>query len=146
MDACGRKDLVNEIQMDAKDLLGFGVFIVLCKPSADVEQQSAGAKLDRRQLRRNETKMRRILMTVSTAVALIAGPFVLASNRAEAMITAPQFENAEQSINPIEKTACWRSGWRDWGWYPCGYCGNPATPLIWSWYNRPAVVLRVRLH
>jgi hypothetical protein len=28
---------------------------------------------------------------------------------------------AGQSINPIEKTACRRSGWRGWGLYPCGY-------------------------
>jgi hypothetical protein len=84
--------------------------------------------------------MRRILVAVSTAAALIAGPFVLGSNQAEAMVTAPQLERSEQSINPIEKTACWRWGWRGWGWYPCGYYWGPGwgySPYHrWGWGHR----------
>lgn len=68
-----------------------------------------------------ETKMRRTLLALSAAAALIAGPLVFGSNRAEAMVIAPQLGDAAQSVNPIEKTACWRWGWRGWGWYPCGY-------------------------
>jgi hypothetical protein len=83
--------------------------------------------------------MRRILIAVSTAAALIAGAFVLGSNRAEAMVTAPQLDRAEQSISPIEKTACWRWGWRGWGWYPCGYWGpgwGYGPYHRWGWGHR----------
>ena len=37
------------------------------------------------------------------------------------MVGAPQLSQAARSINPIEKTACWRLGWHGWGLYPCGY-------------------------
>jgi len=106
--------------------------------------------------------MRHILVAVSTAAALIAGTFVLGPNRAEAMVTAPQLDRAEQSISPIEKTACWRSGWRGWGWYPCGYYGDRDGVMVpitdgdgvtagavgvgTTVGNRPAVVRRVPLH
>jgi hypothetical protein len=84
--------------------------------------------------------MRRILVALSTAAALMAGPFVLGSNQAEAMVTAPQLDRAEQSINPIEKTACWRWGWRGWGWYPCGYFWGPGWGYgpyhRWGWGHR----------
>ena len=65
--------------------------------------------------------MRRSLVALSTAAALIAAPLVLGSNRAEAMVGAPPLGQASQSINPIEKTACWRLGWHGWGLAPCGY-------------------------
>ena len=65
--------------------------------------------------------MRRTLVALSTAAALLAGPLVFGSNRAEAMVGAPPLGQAAQSINPIEKTACWRLGWHGWGLYPCGY-------------------------
>jgi hypothetical protein len=65
--------------------------------------------------------MRRTPVALSTAAALIAGPLVFGSNRVEAMVGAPPLGQAAQSINPIEKTACWRLGWRGWGLYPCGY-------------------------
>jgi len=34
---------------------------------------------------------------------------------------------AVETINPVEQTACWRWGWRGWGWYPCwgAYHGGP---------------------
>jgi hypothetical protein len=81
--------------------------------------------------------MRRILLAVSAA-ALITGPFVLGSNRAEAMVTASQLDRAEQSIDPIEKAGCWRWGWRGWGWYPCGYYGGPGWGPYhrWGWGHR----------
>jgi len=62
--------------------------------------------------------MRRTRVALSTAAALIAA---FGSNRAEAMVGAPQLSQAARSINPIEKTACWRLGWHGWGLYPCGY-------------------------
>jgi hypothetical protein len=37
------------------------------------------------------------------------------------MVGAPQLSQAARSINPIEKTACWRLGWHGCGLYPCGY-------------------------
>ena len=30
-----------------------------------------------------------------------------------------------ETLNPVEKTACWRYGWHGWGWYPCGYVVRP---------------------
>jgi hypothetical protein len=26
---------------------------------------------------------------------------------------------AVEAVTPVEQTACWRAGWRGWGWYPC---------------------------
>jgi hypothetical protein len=65
--------------------------------------------------------MRRTLVALSTAAARITGALVFGSKRAEAMVGAPPLGHAAQSINPIEKTACWRLGWHGWGLYPCGY-------------------------
>jgi hypothetical protein len=65
--------------------------------------------------------MRGTLVGLSTAAALIAGSLLFGSNRAEATITAAPLGQAGQSINPVEKTACWRLGWRGWGLYPCGF-------------------------
>jgi hypothetical protein len=65
--------------------------------------------------------MRSTLVALSTAAALIAGSLLFGSNPAEATITTAPLGQAGQSINPIEKTACWRLGWRGWGLYPCGY-------------------------
>jgi hypothetical protein len=90
-------------------------------PSAAGDDQTYERGFDKRGFDDEETKMRRTVVALSTAAALIAGPLVLGSTRAEAMVTAPQLGRAGQSINPIEKTACWRWGWRGWGWYPCGY-------------------------
>ena len=64
--------------------------------------------------------MRRTLVGLSAAAVLIAGSLLFGSNRAEAMVTAAPLGQAGQSINPMEKTACWRLGWRGWGLYPCG--------------------------
>jgi len=65
--------------------------------------------------------MQRMAVALSTAVALITEPLVFGSNHAEATVTALPLGRAAQSINPIEKTACWRLGWRGWGLYPCYY-------------------------
>lgn len=82
--------------------------------------------------------MRRAV-ALSTAAALIAGSLMLGSNSADAMVTALQLGQAEESISPIEKTACWRWGWRGWGWYPCGYYyryGYPYYGYGWGPYRR----------
>jgi hypothetical protein len=77
-----------------------------------------GQAFDERDFDDGETAMRRTRVALSTAAALIAA---FGSNRAEAMVGAPQLSQAARSINPIEKTACWRLGWHGWGLYPCGY-------------------------
>jgi hypothetical protein len=64
--------------------------------------------------------MRRTLVGLSTAAVLIAASLLFGSNRAEAMVTAAPLGQVGQSINPVEKAACWRLGWRGWGLYPCG--------------------------
>jgi len=84
-----------------------------------VGRQNPSAGFDEQDFDDEETEMRRTLVALSTAVPLIAGLF--GSNRAEAMVGAPQLGQAAQSINPIEKTACWRLGWHGWGLSPCGY-------------------------
>jgi hypothetical protein len=35
---------------------------------------------------------------------------------------------AVEAAKPVEQTACWRAGWRGWGWYRCwggAYYGGP---------------------
>jgi hypothetical protein len=35
---------------------------------------------------------------------------------------------ASEAVNPVEQAACWRFGWRGWGWYP--HCGPRAEVII----------------
>jgi len=65
--------------------------------------------------------MRLTVVGLSTAAALIAGSLLFGSKGAAAMVAAAPLGQAGQTINPIEKTACWRLGWRGWGLYPCGF-------------------------
>ena len=65
--------------------------------------------------------MRRTLVALSTVAALISGSLLFGSTRADAMITAAPLGHPGQSMSPVEKTACWRLGWRGWGLSSCGY-------------------------
>jgi hypothetical protein len=91
------------------------------EPAFGAGRQNARAGFDEQDFDDEETEMRRTLVALSTAVPLIAGSLVFGSNRAEALVGAPQWGQAAQSINPIEKTACWRLGWHGWALSPCGY-------------------------
>jgi hypothetical protein len=72
-------------------------------------------------------KRKSILPLVAMAVALAAGALI--SGRAEALPSSlPKGARvAIDTINPIEHAACWRFGWRGWGWYP--FCG-PRPPAV----------------
>ena len=65
-------------------------------------------------------------MRKSTSLAAVAALFaaaMLLSAPSQAMTpgTASSVRGAAATIDPVEKTACWRYGWHGWGWYPCYY-------------------------
>jgi CubicO group peptidase (beta-lactamase class C family) len=69
--------------------------------------------------------MRKVI-TLAAAAAMLSVAAVM-SGPAQAMpLGAPAgVLGAAETINPIEKAACWRYGWHGWGWYPCGYYVRP---------------------
>jgi endosialidase-like protein len=68
-----------------------------------------------------EVVMRKL--TSLAAVAALFAAVMLLSAPSQAMTpgTASGVKGAAAAIDPVEKTACWRYGWRGWGWYPCYY-------------------------
>jgi hypothetical protein len=63
-------------------------------------------------------------LTSLAAVAALFSAAMLLSAPSQAMTpgTAAAVKGAAATLDPVEKTACWRWGWRGWGWYPCwGY-------------------------
>jgi hypothetical protein len=44
---------------------------------------------------------------------------------------------AVEAVNPVEQTACWRWGWRGWGWYPCGGGAYYAGPYYYHHWRHP---------
>ena len=64
-------------------------------------------------------------LTSLAAVAALFSAAVLLSAPSQAMTpgTASGVKGAAATIDPVEKTACWRYGWHGWGWYPCYYGG-----------------------
>jgi hypothetical protein len=67
------------------------------------------------------------LPLVATIVVLAGGALIC--GRAEALPSSlPEGARAAfDTINPVEHVACWRFGWRGWGWYP--FCG-PRPPAV----------------
>lgn len=65
-------------------------------------------------------------LTSLAAVAALVSAAMLLSAPGQAMTpgTAAGVKGAAATLNPVEKTACWRYGWRGWGWYPCGWYGG----------------------
>jgi len=86
-----------------------------------------------------EGSMRKLALTIAAAATILfAGS--LASNRAEAMTpgSTAGVRLAADAVDPIENVACWRWGWRGWGWYPCVYYGGwgyPAYHPGWRGYG-----------
>src|SRR5215813_10067086 len=69
-----------------------------------------------------------VVMRKLTSLAAVAALFVsvlLLSAPSQAMtLGAPSgVKDAAATLDPVEKTACWRYGWHGWGWYPCYYGG-----------------------
>ena len=64
-------------------------------------------------------------LTSLAAVAALFSAAMLLSAPSQAMTpgTASGVKGAAATIDPVEKTACWRYGWHGWGWYPCYYGG-----------------------
>ena len=64
--------------------------------------------------------MRKLALTVAASAAILAAGSLIGT-RAEAMsLGGPAgIREAADAVSPVEKTACWRWGWRGWGWYPC---------------------------
>jgi Chaperone of endosialidase len=82
-----------------------------------------------------------VVMRKSTSLAAVAALFaaaMLLSAPSQAMTpgTASSVRGAAATIDPVEKTACWRYGWRGWGWYPCyyGYYGG-YSPYRYGYYG-----------
>ena len=68
--------------------------------------------------------VRKSILPMVTATAMVVGG-ALIFGRAEALPSSVPdgLRAAANTINPIEAVACWRFGWRCWGWYP--FCGPP---------------------
>jgi hypothetical protein len=81
-----------------------------------------------------------VVMRKSTSLAAMAALFaaaMLLSAPSQAMTpgTASSVRGAAATIDPVEKTACWRYGWHGWGWYPCfyGYRAYPYYGYGWGY-------------
>jgi len=77
-----------------------------------------------------------------TSLAAVAALFVsvlLLSAPSQAMtLGAPSgVKDAAATLDPVEKTACWRYGWHGWGWYPCYYGGYSPYRYGYYGYGRP---------
>jgi hypothetical protein len=67
----------------------------------------------------------RKLTSLATVAALFSAAMLLsAPSQAMTPGTAAGVKGAAATLDPVEKTACWRWGWHGWGWYPCGYYGG----------------------
>jgi len=76
-------------------------------------------------------------LTSLAAVAALFAAVMLLSAPSQAMTpgTAPGVKGAAAAIDPVEKTACWRYGWRGWGWYPCYYGYGYGYPYRYGYYG-----------
>jgi hypothetical protein len=75
----------------------------------------------------------RTLTTTSIAAAISMA--VLMPANALLFGDAENVHRAFEAANVVEKTACWRFGWRGWGWYP--FCGPPPPPPPAAWAYEP---------
>jgi hypothetical protein len=81
--------------------------------------------------------MRKSVLALTAAAAMLAGG-VMMSGPAGAMTVGGSegIRGALDTINPVDKAACWRYGWHGPGWYPChrhyyGYGYEPG----WRWHR-----------
>jgi len=78
-------------------------------------------------------------LTSLAAVAALFSAAMLLSAPSQAMTpgTAAGVKGAAATLDPVEKTACWRYGWHGWGWYPCYYGGYSPYRYGYYGYGRP---------
>ena len=72
--------------------------------------------------------MRRLTMLAAAAALFSAAALTSAPSQAMPMGTGVQ--GGAETLNPVDKAACWRYGWRGWGWYPCW-----GGPRVYGWYG-----------
>lgn len=77
--------------------------------------------------------MRRLTMLAAAAALFSAA--ALTSAPSQAMPVGTGVQGAAETINPVDKAACWRRGWRGWGWYPCFYGPRIYGPRVYGWYG-----------
>ena len=65
--------------------------------------------------------MRKLTSLAAVAALFAAAMLLSAPSQAMTPGTASSVRGAAATIDPVEKTACWRWGWHGWGWYPCFY-------------------------
>ena len=65
--------------------------------------------------------MRKLTSLAAVAALFSASTLLSAPSQAMTPGTAPGVKGAAATIDPVEKTACWRYGAYGWGWYPCYY-------------------------
>jgi hypothetical protein len=70
-----------------------------------------------------EVVMRKLTSLAAVAALFSAAMLLSAPSQAMTPGTASSVRGAAATIDPVEKTACWRYGWHGWGWYPCYYGG-----------------------
>ncbi len=63
--------------------------------------------------------MRKLTSLAAVAALFAAAMLLSAPSQAMTPGTAASVRGAAATIDPVEKTACWRYGWHGWGWYPC---------------------------
>ena len=61
--------------------------------------------------------MRRLMMLAAAAVLFCA--VALTSAPSQAMPLGTGVQGGAETLNPVDKAACWRYGWHGYGWYPC---------------------------
>ena len=64
----------------------------------------------------------RIALISTAAAAAVLTAAVLAPSQAEASIASPVLGTIPQTVDPIEKAGCYRSGAYGYRWYP--WCGG----------------------
>ena len=78
--------------------------------------------------------MRKMITLAVTAAAIVSAASLLSSPASAMTFGTPAgVRGAAEQINPIDNVACWRYGWRGWGWYPCGYGRVYGWRGGWGW-------------
>ena len=65
--------------------------------------------------------MRKLTSLAAAAVLFAAAMLLSGPSQAMTLGTPSGVSGAADTLNPIDKVACWRYGWHGWGWYPCVY-------------------------
>jgi len=63
----------------------------------------------------------RNVTSLAAAAAFSAAMLLSAPSQAMTPGAASGVKGAAATLDPVEKTACWRYGWHGLGWYPCYY-------------------------